>query len=142
MTLIFIFTGSAKINEEFKHGSAHFNHGIPGWSIVSLGQFYCHDHDRAKTVVVLPSLYVLLQRHSGRNRTLVEITAIEVYRIQEGHREHIDLNKIIMCPWVRRVRTAQGQGEDMRLCTSDILGELEQIPCRDRKRAPGGDKIL
>jgi hypothetical protein len=28
----------------------------------------------------------------------------------------------------------------MRLCTSDILGEFEQIPCRDRQRVPGEGK--
>ena len=67
---------------------------------------------------------------------------MEVYRIQEGHREDLNLNKVIIRPWVRRVRTAQGQREDMRLCTSDILGELEQIPCRDRKRVTGRDKSL
>jgi hypothetical protein len=30
----------------------------------------------------------------------------------------------------------------MRLCTSDILGELEHIPRRDCKCVPGGGKSL
>ena len=30
----------------------------------------------------------------------------------------------------------------MLLCTSDILGKLEQIPCRDRKGVTGGVKNL
>ena len=96
----------------------------------------------AKTVIILPPLCVLLQHQSGRNRVHVEITAIGVYRIQEGHREDVNLNKIIICSWVRRVGTAQCHGEDIFLCTSDILGKLEQIPCRDRKCVPGGGENL
>ena len=56
------------------------------------------------------------------NSVHVEITAIGVYRIQEGHWEDLNLNKIVICPWFRRLGTAQGHGEDMFLCTSDIPG--------------------
>ena len=41
-----------------------------------------------------------------------------------------------MCPWVRRIYTVQGQGEDVRSCTSDTPSELKKIPCRDRQRIP------
>ena len=103
---------------------------------------------------VTPECMVLLLRELSLKRNgfdpkgnsvHVEITAIGdfgVYRIQEGHWEDLHPNKIVICPWVRRLGTAQGHGEDMFLCTSDILGELEQILCRDCKRVTGGVKTI